>query len=326
MIHRNKYAMRNPTKKILFRIFDLVTVSFTFLILPVLKLIRKHGVQNFPLNLKAFIAKGVFPVRDHYHEPQIIYSKRFDAKKIRNLILDFNLDKQLSSLLKLDCVEELSDLPMDGFPGQKKFYIHNPFFGPGDADLYYLLLRNLKPKQIIEIGSGFSTLLSVIALQKNKAEGFHTVLTCIEPFERKWLEKIEGIRLIKERVEDLPVKMFSLLEENDILFIDSSHVIRPENDVLFEYLELIPHLKKGVIIHIHDIFSPRHYRTEWLQEEFRFWNEQYLLEAFLYYNDSFEILYSVNHLKNSAFRETRIFLTTLTDKDEPSSLWLRKIK
>ncbi|MFX5574690.1 hypothetical protein ABTD77_19820, partial [Acinetobacter baumannii] len=86
------------------------------------------------------------------------------------------------------------------------------------------------------------------------------------------------------------------------------HVIRPENDVLFEYLEILPTLAKDVIIHIHDIFTPRHYRKEWLVDEIRLWNEQYLLEAFLYFNESFEILFTLNHLKNSYFPQTQAVL------------------
>ncbi len=318
--------MRNSIKKPIFRIVDLLTVPFTFLFLPVLREIRRHGVQNFPLNRKAFLKTGVFPIRDHYYEPQISYSKEFDAKKIRNLRIDFNLDRQLSSLSNLKYSEELAQLPINGMAGTGTFYLQNPSFGPGDADLYYLLLRNYKPKKIVEIGSGYSTLICIEALEKNRNEGFQTKLTCIEPFEMDWLESINGIQLIRESVEKVAMDVFTSLQENDILFIDSSHIIRPENDVLFEYLELLPQLNKGVIIHIHDIFSPRHYRTEWLQDEFRFWNEQYLLEAFLYYNDSFEIIYSANYLKNDAFDETKKTLTTISAVDEPASFWLRKIK
>lgn len=318
--------MRNSIKEPIFRIIDVLTVPFTFLFLPVLREIRKHGVQNFPLNLKAFLRTGVFPIRDHYYEPQISYSKEFDANKIRNLRIDFNLERQIQSLSKLQYSHELAQLAKEGIAGNGKFYFKNPSFGPGDADLYYLIVRNLKPKKIIEIGSGYSTLICVEALQKNDSEHFNSSLTCIEPFELDWLENIKEIQLIRESVEKVSMEVFTSLQENDILFIDSSHIIRPENDVLFEYLELLPQLNKGVIIHIHDIFTPRHYRSEWLQEEFRFWNEQYLLEAFLYFNDTFEIMYSVNHLKNDAFEETKKILTTITSNDEPGSFWLRKIK
>jgi hypothetical protein len=318
--------MQDSIKKPLFRIFDIVTAPFTFFFLPILREIRRHGVHNFPLNLKCFLSAGVFPIRDHYYEPQINFSKEFDAKKIRNLKIDFRLNDQIQRLSELKYSEELQFIPKMGTVGNGKFFLNNPSFGPGDADMYYLMLRNIKPNKVVEIGSGYSTLLSVIALEKNRTEGYETELTCIEPYEMDWLESVKGVNLIRKNVEDTDVAVFTSLGENDILFIDSSHIIRPENDVLFEYLELLPLIQKGVIIHIHDIFSPRHYPKMWLQEEFRFWNEQYLLEAFLYYNDSFEILYSLNHLKNDAFSETKKILTTIEEKDEPASFWLKKVK
>lgn len=95
------------------------------------------------------------------------------------------------------------------------------------------------------------------------------------------------------------MEIFGELEENDILFIDSSHMIRPEGDVLFEYLEILPSLAKGVIVHIHDIFSPRNYPKQWLVDEVRFWNEQYFLEAFLSHNRSGKIIAALNYLQHN---------------------------
>jgi hypothetical protein len=316
--------MKDSVKKPIFRIVDICALPFTFLLLPLLREIRRHGVHNFPLHLKRFLSAGVFPIRDHYYEPQISYSKNFDAAKPRRLMLDLDINRQLQQLSLLAHSEELASLPLEGIPGKGKFYLNNPAFGPGDSELYYLLVRNLKPKRIVEIGSGYSTLICVEALKKNAEEGAHTDFCCIEPYEMDWLEKTPGIRLIRQTVEKASPEIFAALEENDILFIDSSHIIRPENDVLFEYLELLPQVKKGVFIHIHDIFTPRHYPKEWLQEEFRFWNEQYLLEAFLYYNDAFEIVYALNHLKCDAFDATKKVLTNLSPKDGPASFWLRK--
>ena len=101
---------------------------------------------------------------------------------------------------------------------------------------------------------------------------------CIEPYEMPWLEKT-GVTVIRKKIEDVEISFFSELADCDILFLDSSHIIRPQGDVLFEYLQLLPSLNKGVIVHIHDIFSPRNYSNEWLMGDIRFWNEQYLLEA-----------------------------------------------
>jgi len=317
--------MKEKIKYIFIKLLDIVLLPLTYLLLPIYKLVKKYGVINFPLQVKAFIKTGIFPMQDHYYNPQFVYSKSFDASKIRNLHLNFNLEKQLVELAQLKFTEELN-FKKEGNPYQGEFYLNNPAYGPGDADLYYLIVRNLQPKNIIEIGSGFSTMVCLLAIEKNKEAGKSTSLTCIEPYEITWLDTTKNIHLRREKVENIPVDYFKELQENDILFIDSSHIIRPENDVLFEYLEILPALNKGVIIHIHDIFSPRHYRADWLQKDLRLWNEQYLLEAFLYYNDSFEIIYSLNHLKTTHLKATQQTLTNLSEQDQPASIWLRKIK
>ena len=269
--------MKKSFKKILYGLLDLLLIPFSFVFLPVLKLVRRLGVEYFPLHRKAFLAIGVFPIRNHYYEPQLTYSTGFDAKKIRNLPIDFDIAGQLFALQNLQYKEELKDLQKEQSYSPGKFYVNNPNFGAGDAELYYLMIRNHKPKKIIEVGSGFSTLLAIEAIRKNETEGFVSELICIEPFEMPWLENSDEVTLVKQRVETLGIEFFSSLQENDILFIDSSHIIRPENDVLFAYMQLLPALNPGVLIHIHDIFSPRHYRQDWLTGMYRFWNEQYML-------------------------------------------------
>lgn len=98
------------------------------------------------------------------------------------------------------------------------------------------------------------------------------------------------ITLIREKVEDVDLKFFKTLKENDLLFIDSTHMIKPIGDVLKIYLEILPSLNKGVIIHIHDIFTPHNYPKAWLIDQVKLWNEQYLLEAPLSFNESFEVI------------------------------------
>jgi hypothetical protein len=319
--------MKRMFKKAALRIYDVLVSPVTFLYLPLLRVIKLHGIHKFPLNRAIFLRQGIYPVNDHYYEPQIRYSSQFDAKKVRNLHIDLRESVQLSLLQQLDYVEELRSLSQ--YKGQQQhpaYYLQNGSFAAGDADLYYLMIRNFKPKKIIEIGSGFTTLLSLEAIRRNKTESHDTALICIEPYEFQWLEQFAEIEFKKEKVENIDPSFFSQLEAGDFLFIDSSHVIRPENDVLFEYLEILPKLNKDVIIHIHDIFTPRHYRKEWLVDEVRLWNEQYLLEAFLYFNESFEILFTLNHLKNSYFHQTQSVLTNLTEDIEPGSFWLRKTK
>jgi predicted O-methyltransferase YrrM len=197
----------------------------------------------------------------------------------------------------------------------------------GDAEYLFSIIRKFKPKKIIEIGSGYSTLILLEALKKNKLEDkqYECVLTCIEPYEKPWLEKLEE-DLLREKVEDIDLNFFNILSENDIFFIDSSHVIRPQGDVLFELLQILPSLNKGVLIHIHDIFSPKDYPESWIIKDHRLWNKQYLLEAFLTCNSSFEIIGSLNLLKHQYFKEISKKLPILRKQQhrEPAAFWIRK--
>ncbi len=205
------------------------------------------------------------------------------------------------------------------------FFYDNGNFESGDAEYLYNIVRHFHPKRIVEIGSGYSTLMAREAIAQNMREDSAYVCdhTCIEPYEMPWLESV-GVKVLRKKVEDIEPSFFDVLQENDILFIDSSHMIRPQGDVLFEYLEILPRLKKGVLIHIHDIFTPRNYPESWIKNVW-LWNEQYLLEAFLSYNDKFEILGALNYLSHHYEKQFAdkcpIFKIK---KNRPGSFWLRR--
>lgn len=317
--------MKKLLKRICFFLFDILVFPLTIIYLPLVLILKKYGIYRFPLTISTYLRFGLYPIRNHYYEPQFKFSPDFDPGKIRKLSLKLNASEQLSRLQNFAFTAELSGFLQNKPDNDLQYYIRNGSFEQGDSDLYYLMIRNIKPKRIIEIGSGYTTLICMEAIRKNQEEGHETELICIEPFERPWLSALKNITVIRKRVEELPPEFFYILEKNDFLFIDSSHIIRPENDVLFEYFELLPNIKPGVIIHIHDIFTPRHYPRAWLLKEQRLWNEQYLLEAFLHYNQSFEILFTLNHLKNDYFEEIAAILTNTTKESEPASFWMRKV-
>ncbi len=155
--------------------------------------------------------------------------------------------------------------------------------------LYYFIQKN-QPKRIIEIGSGNSTLLMYNTIQKFN---LNTQITCIEPYPFKFLEDLHNtgkINLMKEKLENINLDLFKTLEANDILFIDSSHVGKLNSDVLYYFTKIFPVLNKNVIIHIHDIFFPYEYPSDWIRDG-RFWNEQYFLYTFLQYNTKFKVKY-----------------------------------
>ena len=153
----------------------------------------------------------------------------------------------------------------------------------------------MKPRQVVEVGGGYSTRIAARALTRNQQEGRDGGLKCIEPYpESRLTDEIAQNNLIAKPVQDVDVEFFAELEANDILFIDSSHTVKFGSDVNYLFLEILPTLKPGVWIHVHDIFFPKDYPEEWLLEKRLALNEQYLLEAFLAFNTSFSIRLS-NH-------------------------------
>ncbi len=142
------------------------------------------------------------------------------------------------------------------------FRLQNPNFGGGDADIWFQMIRRYKPSRIYEIGSGHSTKISRLAESRNQQDdpAYQCTHLYLEPFEIPWLEKL-GIEVRRNMVESVDPQLFSELAANDILFIDSSHMIRPGGDVLTEYLDILPRLAAGVLVHAHDIFTPREYLT-----------------------------------------------------------------
>lgn len=293
-------------------------------------LIRRIGVDRLPITLGVLRGFGIFPIKDHYYEPL------FNTAHLRKPLdedraltgLDWNVAEQLDLLKKFQYNEELIALALPP-RNALAFSYNNGMFGSGDAEYFYNIIRFFKPRHIIEIGSGQSTLLAVRALEANRRENldFRCEHICIEPYEAEWLEEL-NVKVVREPVELLDKDMFRRLTADDILFIDSSHMIRPQGDVLFEYLELLPTLNPGVLIHVHDIFSPRDYPEDWISRLARFWNEQYLLEAFLSFNGAFKIIGALNFLKHHHPQELATCCPILSqelDSREPGSFWMRRV-
>lgn len=173
------------------------------------------------------------------------------------------------------------------------FYLNNGYYNSFDAEILYCMIRHFQPRRIFEIGSGHSTRVAARAVSEDNRAG-ECELVAIEPFPEPWLKAgFRGLtRLHEGKVQDLGLAYFEQLEANDILFIDSSHVVKAKNDVVFEYLEVLPHLKPGVLVHVHDVFIPWDYPRKWVIDCYKFWSEQYLLQAFLAFNTTFEVLWA----------------------------------
>ncbi|HZO22438.1 MAG TPA: class I SAM-dependent methyltransferase [Steroidobacteraceae bacterium] len=307
---------------------DLVLLPFVLPAGLVLKAVRRIGLRRLRWCSKLLLRIGVLPIRRHYYEPFIDPGElRRPLDEERRLPgIDWNLSAQLQLLETLRYEGELTYLTAPR-TSAIDFRLNNGSFESGDAEFLYQLIRARKPRRLFEIGSGNSTLIARDAIGRNAQEsaGYSCKHVCVEPFEAPWLESA-GVTVVRKRLEEVDPAMFAELEENDILFIDSSHVIRPQGDVLVEYLEILPALRPGVIVHIHDIFSPRDYPSEWVKDRILFWNEQYLLEGFLTQNDSWTILAAVNLLRHRHFEALRRVCPYLTPEREPGSFYMQKVR
>lgn len=324
----NRNQKRIIKKFLEFPLLDILFIPFVLFSGIIFLIIRMIGLRRLKLTRKILKKIGVMPVRDHYYEPFFNEKKmRRPLTEIRNLPgIDWNTDGQLKILEKFDYNNELSGLPFD-YVDELTFHFKNETFGAGDAEYLYNMIRLFKPNKIIEIGSGNSTKIACLAIKKNKQEDkvYNCEHICIEPFERPWLEEL-NVLVMREKVENIDVSLFKSLNKNDILFIDSSHIIKPQGDVLFEYLEILPILKTGVIVHVHDIFSPRDYPEEWIIKDLKLWNEQYLLESFLTSNKNWKVIGALNYLQHSHHNKLKEKCLNLTQDREPGSFYILKVR
>ena len=323
--------MKRRIADLLLPALDVVLTPFTLLAAIWLKAIRRGGVQRLRASRAVLRAVGVFPVRDHYYEPL------FDPRHLHRPLdapralpgIRMDDDAQLALLAGFRFQDELRSIPMQP-AGPAEFGYDNPNFRAGDAEFLYCMIRHFRPARVLEIGSGMSTLVARLAIDANRREdpGYRCAHTCVEPYEMAWLERIPGISVVRDRVESMPHPLFEELGANDILFIDSSHVIRPQGDVLTEYLDILPRLAPGVFVHVHDIFTPRDYPAVWLVDQVRLWNEQYLLEAFMCHNHAFRVVAALNHLRHShrdALGAALPVFGTDPDQYQPGSFWMQRV-
>ncbi|HXN39011.1 MAG TPA: class I SAM-dependent methyltransferase [Solirubrobacteraceae bacterium] len=271
---------------------------------------------------------------DHYYSP-IANTRALSREPARSRVwpvdapdnpgIDWRPGHQVALVLAL---AEQVDFPIpDGPTGDSRdYHADNTMFSRLDAWMLQAMLRYFRPRRIIEVGCGWSSLMT----SRVNRECFDCSIdvTCIEPYPPDFIaDGIEGItRLLVSPVEQVPVETFLELKDGDFLFIDTSHTVKTGGDVVFLLQEILPRLAAGVIVHIHDIFLPWDYPIEWVLSG-RAWNEQYAVRAFLAFNAAFEILIGVGWL--SQYRSD-VLASVLpaypeTYKDGGGSLWVRRI-
>jgi len=252
---------------------------------------------DFASYFRRWQARGVHVTPVHFYSPVPDTSRLPDTvweKQTALSGIDLAESSQLSLLASFKRLQgEYNSLPFGPTSRAGEFYLDNPMFSGTDALVLYCMIRHFQPSSVVEVGAGFSTRLLVDAARRNGP----TRIVSIEPHPDEVLRRqLLPIELIDRRVQDVPVSLFESLQRDDVLFIDSSHVVSIDGDVPYLFLEVLPRLRPGVLVHVHDIFLPRQLPREWVVERMRFWCEQELLQAFLAFNQEFEVVLANSYL------------------------------
>jgi predicted O-methyltransferase YrrM len=270
----------------------------------------------------------------HYHSPIISVEEikqreeeifGTGSKEIAGI--DLNEEKQVELLKEI--AGNYQSIPFSDEKQQHlRYYYNNGFYCQSDGIFLNLLIRHFKPRRIIEVGSGFSSALMLDTNELFFDNSIH--LTFIEPYPERLYSLFkpadkERHQTIVSNLQDVNPDVFDQLGENDILFIDSTHVSKTDSDVNTVLFRILPRLKKGVLIHVHDIFFPFEYPKSWVLGWNGFgWNEDYILKAFLMYNPHYSIVV-FNTFLEQFYKEW--FRENMPDclKNEGGSIWLRKL-
>jgi len=211
-------------------------------------------------------------------------------------------------------------------PGWRYFF-NNPAFAHADGSVLHAMLRCFRPRRLVEAGSGYSSACAMDTIDRF-LDG-EVQVTFIEPYpqllkELIGQERLERCTVVPHGVQAADPRIFEALEAGDILFIDSTHVMKTGSDVCHELFDILPRLKPGVLVHFHDVFWPFEYPEKWVVQENRSWNELYGLRAFLMYNKAFRIeFFSDYFFQHFRPRIEAEFPTML--KHSGGSLWLSKV-
>jgi hypothetical protein len=301
-----------------------------------------HLLQNETQRLSGLLAAASTmspaPVRRQYVEPGHFFSPIPSDEDIQAYKRDFprRLTQPLAAI-NLNIQDQLklleifgsfySEMPFpENPPAYNRYFLNNNAFNYMDGLVLYSMLRHLHPAKMIEIGCGYS---SCATLDTNELF-LSNRMKCsfIEPYPQLFYSLVkksdlDRVQIIPSRLQDVDPALFSELNENDILFIDSTHVSRLNSDVNLIFFEILPLLKPGVIVHIHDIYFPFEYPIEW-HDEGRVWTESYITRAFLEFNPDFKIIFWSSYL-NRFFQDKIVQHLPLGIKNAGGSLWLKKV-
>lgn len=301
-MHQLWQALKNRLLKKLFNFFESLGIH----VLPVHYYSPIPDTRTLKRNLELFERESDLPGIELNDEAQI--------RLIKELCSEYH--------------EEYKQFPFKSTGDPTEYYLNNGSFGFVSGQMHYCIIRHFKPKNVIEVGSGASTLLTLKAIRRNDSEaGSVTKFMAVEPYPEEYLNRLtdDNFTLVRSEIQDVNVDIFADLKDRDLLFIDSSHVSKFNSDVNFLMFEALPRIGKGAIVHIHDIQFPLDYFKSYIIKEHHFWNEQYLVQAFLMYNKEFEILWCASYM---AWKYPELLSEHFPHFDKsriPTSLYIRKV-
>ena len=295
-----------------------------------LRPLRRIRRRTFELGRSLIEARGFYVLQKRFDLPIP------DEEELGNGFFEFEselpgVDVNEQGALRLADVfrpynEEFRQLfPLHEQPGSR-FHLVNGAFMAVDAHVYYALIRHFTPRRIVEVGAGWSTLVAAEASLRNDEPA---ELIAIDPYPPPFLYEAPGIStVLAEKVQKIDRDVFTALDARDILFIDSSHVLRSGGDVQYEFCEILPRLSDGVFVHVHDVSLPGNYPRVYFDAGL-FWNEQYALQTFLAFNSRFEVLWPATYMTRRHPQLVGELFPELKDmraaypESEPSSFWMR---
>ena len=285
--------------------------------------------MNIKQTLELFLRR-LYWYPGHYYSPlpsikEIKQQKELFASDVDSVPgVDLQYERQMEFLK--ECQQYYDELPFhEKEEKQQRYYFENNMYSYADGIFYYFMLRTIKPRRVIEVGSGYTSALLMDVNEKYLSS--NTQMCFIEPYTerlKKLLRKSDKVRILENKLQDVELKVFKSLKAGDILFIDSTHVVKTGSDVNYIVSKILPVLQEGVYVHFHDIFYSFEYPREWVMTG-RAWNEDYMLRSFLQYNHTFEIVLWNHYLiaqNPTWFREHM----PLCLKNSGGSIWLKKVR
>jgi hypothetical protein len=290
-------------------------------------------LNKFPYirNLHEQINKqGAFPP-GHCSSPipnndELIAYIKYRKPQEMAIIPDIKLNEENQFRLLQEYSQFYNELPFPEKKGQGcRYYFENSMYSYSDAIFLYSFLRKHEPKRIIEVGSGFSSAVMLDTIERYFLH--NPEVTFIEPYPDRLKSLLTGndidkVTIIDKKLQDVPSEIYSSLESGDLLFIDSSHVVKCGSDLQLLLFDILPFLPSGIFVHFHDVFYPFDYPAEWLKKGV-YWNENYFLHAFLSYNCEWGI-YFFNNWVAFAFHYFIKDKMPLCVKNVGASLYIRR--